>query len=164
MIRKAAPEDGNRLAEIHVYGWRYTYRGLISDDILFKSMNVVNRAQSFIRSLEDNNEETYVFDENGIVKAFMTIGKSRDQDKLDAYELWGLYADPLMLRNGIGTCMIQYLEEKAKQQGYSEIILWVLEKNLIGRNFYSKMGYEPEGARKTLERFNIEEVRLCKKL
>jgi len=43
MIRKATVEDANRLAEIHVFGWRFAYRNLISDELLFKKMNVVKR-------------------------------------------------------------------------------------------------------------------------
>jgi hypothetical protein len=36
MIREAVADDGNRMAEINVTGWRFAYRNLISDENLFK--------------------------------------------------------------------------------------------------------------------------------
>lgn len=45
MIRKATVEDSNRLAEIHITGWRFAYRNLIPDDYLFRTMEVVTRAK-----------------------------------------------------------------------------------------------------------------------
>ncbi len=162
MIRRALPDDANRIAEIHVNGWRYAYRGLISDEHLFKNMNIVKGAARFREAIEEHSEETYVYEENGILKAFMTIGNSRDKDKESAYELWGLYVDPLMCRKGIGNSLIHYFEDKAKELGYKNVVLWVLEENNIGINFYRKMGYLPEGTKKFLEKFNTNEVRYYK--
>lgn len=163
MIRKATLDDLCRIAEIHVTGWRYAYRNIIPDEFLFKTMNVPARIDAFKKAIE-RQEDVYVFDENGIVKGFMIIGPCRDSDRSDSFELWGLYVDPFMLRNGIGTKLIGFCEQKARELGHKDVVLWVLEDNKIGRNFYSKMGYEFDGTRKYLDKFGLYEIRYHKNI
>jgi GNAT superfamily N-acetyltransferase len=136
--------DTLRVAEIHVYGWRNAYRGIVSDDYLFNKMTVSKSADRFENAVRDNTEESYVFDD-GILKAFMTIGSCRDADKTESFELWGIYVDPFMQRQGIGSQMISFCETKAIERGHKEICLWVFEKNENARAFYEKFGYLPDG-------------------
>lgn len=164
MIRKATVEDANRLAEIHVFGWRFAYRNLISDELLFKKMNVVKRAASFKQAIEENREDTYVYEEDGIIKAFMTIGPCRDEEKKGSYEIWGIYVDPLLTRCGIGTRMVEFCEKTALELGYKEILLWVLEGNDIGINFYKKSGFQHDGSVKLLDYFDRNVYRYSKLL
>ena len=161
MIRRAVIEDASRIAEIHVFGWRSAYRGLISDEILFNIL-VSKRTESFRKAISENIEETYVFDEDGIIKAFMTVGKSRNDDKNDAFELWGLYVEPLLKRQGIGTAMMNYCEKCAIERKYKDIILWVFKRNENSIMFYEKMGYQKEGKEEMIDRFNEIEVRYSK--
>jgi len=75
-----ALSDIPRVAEIHVYGWRSAYRGIITDDYLFRNMLVSKRMSYFENSVKTNTEESYVLDD-GLIKAFLTIGACRDIDK-----------------------------------------------------------------------------------
>ncbi len=63
---------------------------------------------------------------------------SRDKDKKDSFELWCIYVDPLMMRQGVGRELLEYCENEARRRGYRENSLWVLERNTIGKNFYDK--------------------------
>ncbi len=140
MIREAVAEDGTRMAEINVTGWRFAYRNLISDEYLFKTLDIVKKAEFFRKIAEEKQQGiSYVFEDKGIVKGFMTIGPCRDVDKKTSFELWGLYVEPFMTKNGVGSHLIRYCEDKAKELGYKEIVLWVLDGNRIGINFYEKM-------------------------
>jgi len=163
-IRAMKKEDMPRCAEINVFGWRSTCRGIVSDEILFNRMSV----SSTIAQLEDylkknDNTENYVFDD-GIVKAFMSIGVCRDEDKPNAFELWGIYVEPLMEIQGIGFVMVNFFEKRAIEQGYGEICLWILEKNRDLRYFYEKLGFYADGTSKFLENLNVMEVRYTKTL
>ena len=158
MIRTIKMLDVPRVAEIHVYGWRNAYRGIVSDDYLFKKMLVSERIKRFEQSIHDNATETYVYDD-GIIKAFMTIGACRDDDKKSSFELWGLYVDPFMQRQGIGTQMVGFCEKQAIIRGFNNICLWVLAKNSASRAFYKKMGYMPDGAEKLLEHLSSNVIR-----
>lgn len=164
MIRPARKEDAQRMAEIHVFGWRSAYRGIVDDDYLFKRLSVTKRVAKFETSIEEKKENSFVFEENEIVKAFMTIGKCRNEDKTESYEIWGLYVEPLMKRNGIGTKMIQYCEDIAQTNGYKENVLWVLKDNIASRAFYEKMGYMPDGKEEYLDHVKAIETRYCKRI
>lgn len=165
MIREAIAEDGKRMAEINVIGWRYAYRNIISDEFLFKTLDIVKRAEYFSKIAEEKQQGVaYVYEEAGIVKGFMTIGPCRDEDRKTSFELYGLYVEPFMTRGGIGSQLIHFCEQKARELGYSEVLVWVLEGNAIGINFYEKMGYSLEGARKLLEKHNRYELRYHKLL
>jgi len=126
-------------------------------------MIVSQRMGRFEIQLKNNECENYVYDD-GIIKAFMTIGACRDEDKASSFELWGIYVEPLMKRHGIGAALVKYCEKRAIEQGYTEICLWVLEKNDDSKYFYEKMGFIADGTNKYLENLGVTEVRYCKTL
>ena len=164
LIRRANIEDTNRIAEIHVFGWRSAYRGIISDEYLLGKASVARRTMAFSKAIEEDSEETYVFDENGLVKAFMTIGNCRNEDKKDAFELWGIYVEPMLKGQGIGAQLIDYCEKQAIERGYKEIVLWVFKENISARRFYEKMGYTFDGKEENIEYFGVAEIRYAKSL
>ena len=161
MVRAMEVSDIPRVAEIHVFGWRCAYGGIISDEFLFTKMLVASRITRFESYIRDNIGESYVFDD-GIIKAFMTIGACRDEDKTEAFELWGIYVEPLMKRQGIGSTMVDYCEKIAIERGYKEICLWVLAKNESARRFYEKSGFFTDGASKFIEALRVTEIRYSK--
>ena len=101
---------------------------------------------------------------DGIVKAFLTIGTCRDEDKAHSFELWGIYVDPFMKGQGIGSRMVDFCEKKATERGFSEVCLWVLEENISARAFYERLGYSPDGTKKFLEPLDATEIRYSKTL
>jgi ribosomal protein S18 acetylase RimI-like enzyme len=124
-------------------------------------MLVERRMEAFRGFIASGQAENYVFDD-GIIKAILTIGLCRDTDKPLSFELWGIYVEPFMKRQGIGVQMLEFCEQKAQEKGFREICLWVLEKNTSARAFYEKMGYKADGGTKYLELFNAMEIRYSK--
>jgi len=163
MIRAMNTNDVERVAEIHVTGWRNAFFGILSDGFLFNHLRVLNRIKAFNEEVISSKDETYVFDD-GIVKAFMTVGRCRDKDEPDAFELWGLYVDPFWQRSGIGSSMVRFCEQQATQRGYKKINLWVLEPNTRARSFYEKMGFMPDSSAKRIEWMGSNELRYSKLL
>ena len=164
MIRKAKLEDSSRIADIQIFGWRNAYRGIIDDLILFNKLNIEKKSQSIRKVLEEGKEEWYVYEEESIIKGMMIIGKSRDSDKAESFELWALYIDPLMMRQGIGSQMIKYCENEGREKGFKENVLWVLGKNKIGIGFYEKNGYRKDGKAQEIEKLKATEIRYAKEL
>ena len=163
MIRKMEREDAARAAEICVQEWRNAYRGIISDAVLFEENWLSQRTVQFETLTCSIFQENFVFDD-GIIKAFSMIGPSRDKEKINSYELRGLYVDHFVQNKGIGTQMITFCEARACELGYSEVILWVLEENRHARNFYENRGYKPDGITKYIDKYQVNEVRYSKKL
>ena len=158
MIRPIAISDISRAAEIHVFAWRSAYRGIISDEYLFKTRSVAGSLKRFEDTVRDGTPETYVYDD-GIVKAFLTIGICRNEDKPNAFELGAIYVDPFMQGQGIGRQLAEFCEKQAVERGFNEICLWVLKENWQSRGFYEKMGYVADGSEEFLERLSAWQVR-----
>jgi L-amino acid N-acyltransferase YncA len=165
MIRIAKTEDSSRIAEIHVFGWRCAYKNFISLEFLFNKFTVKTREASFIEYLSDKNilDKTYVFEENNIIKAFMTIGNCRDEDKEEeTFELHGIYVDPIFQRQKIGTQLVNFCIKEAKTKEKKEIVLWIFEKNTESMKFYKRMGFMEDGKSKMMEGFKERAIRMSK--
>jgi GNAT superfamily N-acetyltransferase len=162
MIRKAEIEDALRIAEINIFAWRCAYRGIVSDDILFSKLLVAKKVKQFEKLINEGNENIFVYDEDGITKGFMNFGKCRNEDKPDDYELYAIYVEPLMKRQGVGTRLIKYFDDIAIENSYKESVLWVFKNNKESRKFYEKNGYINDGKEEFLENFNAWEIRYKK--
>ena len=66
------------------------------------------------------------------------------------------------MRMGIGSELLQFFENAGKEQGFTEFVIWVLEENGMGRNFYEKHNYRLDGKDKIFKRWNQKEIRYVK--
>ena len=165
MIREATVNDAGRIAEIEVFSSRYAYKNIVSDECLFRDLSVENRIQVIRRWIEEKRFGVYVYEDTntGIIRGMMGIGMTDDEDKKDAYELHFIYVDPGFVRLGAGSEMLQFFEQKGKDQGCPEFVVWVLEDNTGGRSFYEKNDYCTDGKEKIFKRWNQREIRYVKK-
>ena len=159
MIRPLEKSDVPRMAEIHVFGQRTAYRGVVSDEFLFGEMTVEKRIKYFA----ETTAEVYVFDD-GIIKGFITLGPCKDEGNEDSLELYRIFVDPLMSGGGIGGKLAAHFEEIAVKRGHNKICLWVLEGNTKARIFYEKLGYVPDGAKRISGYFAVPEMRYAKEV
>ena len=164
MIREAQASDTFRIAEIEVAGCRYAYRNILSDECLYKDLTVENRIPVCRRWIAEKLFEVYVYEDpdTGVIKGMMGIGMCEDDDKKDAFELHFLYVDPYHSRGGIGSEMLQFFEKAGTDKGCREFVIWVLEENEIGKNFYEKNKYHYDGKEKIFMRWNKKEIRYIK--
>lgn len=166
MIREAKVGDSKRIAEIEVAGSRYAYKGIVPDKYLFEDLSVENRVSVYEYWISEKRFELYVYEDpdTGIVKGMMGIGKCEDDDKDNSFELHFIYMDPTYVRMGIGAKMLSFFEEKGKERGFSEFVIWVLEENGMGINFYEKHDYRPDGKDKIFKRWGTREIRYVKSI
>lgn len=152
MVRKATVEDAERMAEIHTFGWRNAFRGIMADKFLFGELCVSRRAEGFRKAVAEGTDELHVVERDGVVVGFISILDPRDSDKCkaDALELRAIYVDPAFMRSGVGVELLVFFEQAALCRSRKEAIIWVLEDNHIGRPFYEKHGYIHDGARKVV--------------
>jgi len=162
-IRPMGMADVPRVADIHVFARRMTYYGILPDELLFKKMLIPESMAKISSTLEDKTTESYVYDDS-IIKGFITIGPCHDEDNPNAFELWSIYIDPLMQRQGIGTKLLNFWEERAASRGYTEICVRTLDKNTTSRAFYEKMGYTTDGHKKFIESIDAYNIRYSKTL
>lgn len=150
-IRKAEIKDARVLARIHISAWKKAYRHIVSPGFLQK-LDEKKRAESFQKAIAGNPEETFLIEDKGKVVGFTTIGECRDDDKdRDVGEIWGLYIDPDYWRKGYGKKLTEFSEKTLRDRKKTKVVLWVLEKNNIARDFYRKNGFVIEGGSGILE-------------
>jgi GNAT superfamily N-acetyltransferase len=167
MIRLAKPEDSNRLGEIHVAGWRTTYRGRVSDEYLFTKHLVVNSTRMFRTQIEaDARIAVFLDDKTNILKGFLWVGDSRDSELMGYDEILAYYVQPEFKGQGVGTALMKsflqldgissVLESRSDKQ-----FLWVLKENSDSIRLYEKFGFKADGKEKTEPGWdNICEVRM----
>ena len=156
--------DSGRIAEIDVSSSRYAYRKILSEECLYKDLTVENRIPVYRRWITEKRFELYVYEDpdTGIIKGMMGIGMCEDNDKKGAFELHFIYVDPDYVRMGAGSEMLRFFEQKGTEKCCAEFVVWVLEENRMGRNFYEKNNYAPDGKEKIFKRWNQREIRYVK--
>ena len=164
MIREATVNDSVRIAEIDVISSRYAYKNIVPDEYLYKDLSVENRMPVHRKWISEKRFEVYVDEDSdtGIIRGMMGIGRCEDDDKQGAFELHYLYVDPDYMRMGIGTGMLRFFEQKGVEKGCPEFVIWVLEDNRPGRQFYEKNNYRSDGKEKIFRRWNKREIRYVK--
>ena len=123
MIRRATPDDLNRIAEIEVFNYRLKFYPIFLDDgFYFGEIQVPNVARRYSDSLEDLR----VWDD-GVVKGFILV-----QDG----EVKKLFVEPVLQGQGIGTRLLEYAVEHLSAK-----TLWALNKNTGAIRFYQRHGF-----------------------
>jgi GNAT superfamily N-acetyltransferase len=163
MIRPATLDDVSRLAEIHIYGWRVAYRGILSDECLYKERQVADCMQLHTRLLTTTSENIDLYDD-GIVRGFVIHCPARDTDKPKAWEVGAIYVEPAFKGLGYGQALMGRVEARARELGVAEIVLWALSANTDAHGFYAKCGFMPDGSAKTDPHLQVEEIRFAKRL
>lgn len=157
-IRKAALEDAEGIAKVHINSWRSTYKGIISDDFLNK-LNIESGIERWKGRLKNPSEKYRILiaenDKQQII-GFIDGGQNRGEtDKYDG-ELYSFYLLEEVQKQGIGREMLRAFAEEQKNNGFFNMIVWVLKDN-PARIFYEKMGGIYLEA-KCLEELSVEEV------
>ncbi|MCR5782195.1 MAG: GNAT family N-acetyltransferase [Clostridia bacterium] len=131
-IRKAAPRDISRIAEILVFVKRIKFRPIFRDDMYsFGELQVLTVAEKYARpELLDN---ILVYDD-GIVKGLIHI---------EGNEIAELYVDWFFQNMGIGSRLIEYAKANCPVS-----YLWAIEKNTDAIRFYEAHGFRLTGKKK----------------
>jgi L-amino acid N-acyltransferase YncA len=161
-IRQASEEDAPNIAVIHVQTWQHAYQGQIPTDYL-QALSIEKRTQRWrqILSRRAPSSQTFVVEAEQVI-GFCSVGPSRDDDAGSATgEIYAIYMDHRYMGKGAGSPLLAASLAYLKQEGFREVIVWVLTSNARARAFYEKHGFVPDGTTKTDERqdFTLHEVR-----
>ena len=165
MIREMTKDDVARVAEIDVFGGRSTYKDFVPNNLYLKVRDVTHALDEFNRwLLNKGNVDYYVYDEDGVIKGYLCFEIRPATDMPDFVECMGLFVEPFMKQQGIGTKLLEFFENKVRERGYSKVYLWTFEKNENARKFYEKNGWAMDGNRMHNELYDSWIVRYSKKL
>jgi GNAT superfamily N-acetyltransferase len=146
-IRRAAPEDARKIAEVHVASWRAGYEGLVADEHLARQS--VDARQAMWEQILAGGESTVLV--AGEIDGFVAFEPG-------TREIRALYVAPTRFRQGIGTELLQAAHEALD----GDTALWVFDGNERARHFYARHGYRADGATHLHEPTGLTEVRLTR--
>ena len=140
-IRKVKMGDESRLACIQVESWRAAYTDILSSDNLKKYLDVEYVTAIYKRLLENNKGNGYIMqvDEDDHCIAFWD--RARNTDDTGVAEIICIHSLQNRWGQGYGSKMMKEILEDIEAQGYSQVILWVFEKNMRARLFYEANGF-----------------------
>ncbi|QQO10356.1 GNAT family N-acetyltransferase [Breznakiella homolactica] len=146
MIRKIIYDDIPQAASMFSSVWKSTYKDVFDESFLEK-----RTADFFQNSLEkvikEHLETMYIYEEDqniyGIISGNILHNKNYD------CEIIRLYISLDSQGKGIGTNLLNYMQEYYRSNGCKEMIIWAI-KGLRNNDFYKKRGgREVENMEKT---------------
>jgi GNAT superfamily N-acetyltransferase len=158
-IRAADEPDARDIADVHVRGWRWAYRGQLPDEFL-DALSVDRRAEGWrqeLGQLDATSSRIWIAHREDEVIGFASSGPSHDQDAdPGTAEVYAIYLRPEVVGTGVGRTLFAHVVDDLRRQGYATATLWVLETNARTRRFYEAAGWHTDDAQKTEELRGIE--------
>jgi GNAT superfamily N-acetyltransferase len=145
-LRPANLTDAPLIASIHSTSWRATYRGLLPDSFLDGEVMHERAAywEARLRAPGGERRMVLIAELAGEPVGFMCV-------ELQPESTWGvlldnLHALPGYQGLGAGKLLMRAAETWAREQGESQLYLYVLEGNSPAIGFYERMGWQFVGA------------------
>jgi GrpB-like predicted nucleotidyltransferase (UPF0157 family)/GNAT superfamily N-acetyltransferase len=164
-VRAAEESDAAAIAAVHVRSWRAAYRGVLPDALL-DGLSVSEREESWRALLGAGGGRWLTLvaaDPGGDLRGFCSVATpSADAGAGQrTAEIGSLYVDPACWRQGLAGAMLETALRDLTQDGWREVILWVLPENRAALAFYDRFGFTVEqGVEKIEQRSGRPVIRL----
>lgn len=164
LVRPASACDAKAIAEIHVAAWQAAYTDLMPEDFLEK-MTLERRLAYWREAIEFSEPQLLVATRDEQVVGFVGFDRSRDAGTRSTVgEIWALYMAPAHWGKGAGLALWDGAREGLKEEGCTQVTLWVLLRNERALRFFEHAaGFKREMPSLKTVAFGsarLEEVRL----
>jgi ribosomal protein S18 acetylase RimI-like enzyme len=163
-VRHATPRDAKAIAEIHVATWQAAYKDLMPEEYLSK-ISVEKRLAYWREAIEFSEPQLLVATDGDEIVGFVGFDRSRDAGtKSTVGEIWAMYVAPAHWGKGAGLALWDGAREGLKEEGCTQVTLWVLLHNERALRFYEQAaGFKREMPSLKTVAFGsakLEEIRL----
>lgn len=147
-IRDVQIGDARGVAKVGILSWQSAYRGIIDASIL-DALDIEKAETRWENNIEGNdfNIRTIVAVHNDEIIAFASYGEERDMEGSEHGELWAIYVHPDFTGMKIGHQIWDTFKPERTQYSNGSVV-WVLKENIKAMQFYSNLGFNPDGAQK----------------
>lgn len=129
-------DDFPSIRELYYRSWKFAYRDIIPMEWI--ESRPKDKWGGNIT--ENGRTEIGAFERDRIVGT-ASFGASRWEKFREYGEIVTIYLLPEYIGKGVGSALMERCISELKAQGYSRILLWVLEENTRARRFYEKHGF-----------------------
>lgn len=164
-IRDAAVDDAASIEAVHFSSREAAYSSHVSAWPP-TGAGRAERVARWSRWLASSAIHCLVAERDDRIIGFVTVRAATDSDvsAQSVAEMPTLYIDPDHWRSGLGTTLCDAAVQRARDLGFTDLVLWVLDINARARTFYARRGFRPDGATKidesTAEGFKAERFHL----
>jgi ribosomal protein S18 acetylase RimI-like enzyme len=152
-LRLAAVQDARAVAEVHLAGSVWAYRGLLPDDVV-AARTVGDREEQWRAGLSahrsDGGGALVAEGPAGRIVGFVAFGAAGDEHAAapppGAGEVYAIYLLEEAAGRGIGRRLLAGAVDELRVAGFRHAVLWVLETNSRARRFYERAGWRADGA------------------
>ncbi len=155
-MRNAQQGDEEIFAYIQTESWKQTFKNIISEEEMTKHTDLSGVEAMYKRDISNPAIYLKLQTVDGKPHCIAAWGRNRENSNSINAELICLHSLPDKRRQGFGTIMMEDTLDDIKNAGYSEVVLWCFEENMVARKFYEKIGFVFTG--KTKNTFGATEV------
>jgi ribosomal protein S18 acetylase RimI-like enzyme len=165
IVAPADLDDAASIATIHIRSWQAAYVNILDSEFL-RGLSISDRIQRWRATLKKSESRTLVATVDDQVLGFVNYGDYRDEGaSSEDGEIWALYADPKVWRQGVGRALAQRAIQELRELGKLQTSLWVFSQNRQGINFYQSLGFmRLAGSEKTFELGGRQVEEVCMRL
>ncbi|WP_052398202.1 GNAT family N-acetyltransferase [Streptomyces sp. NRRL F-5123] len=158
-VRALSEADLPAVSAIRVTGWQTAYAGILPRsylDAMTVEADLPRRRARFAKGAPPRTAEFVAVDRDGRVAGWTCLGPYRSdvyseggaggEVPATAGELYALYVRPALIGSGVGLALVGAAHSRAREEGFGELLLWVLADNARARRFYERAGYASDGA------------------
>lgn len=158
-MRVATAADAAAIAELHLASQRIAYRGLVPDAALDPG-GVAARTATWAAALA-TGWPVFLAEDGDRLVAFCSLEPTpdADDDARQVAHIGSLHARPERRGRGLGSVLLERATGWAREAGYRELTLHVLEGNVAARTFYERRGWRQDGWRGTYGDTGVAVVR-----
>ena len=159
-LRVATLADADAVARIDVESWNVAYQGIMSAERIAK-MDLPTRTAFWSERIAVREWPVFVFEEGGAIVAFchMIPSPDPDDDGKKTGHITSIHVLPHLRSRGHGRALLDRAFAEFRRRGYTEVTLWVLERNTKARRFYERFGFQQDPGGKTYPGTDVPEVR-----
>lgn len=161
-VRGAHSTDVAAIADVSVRSRRSARRGVYAEDYL-AALTIQDAEVSALACLRREGWHTWVAELDRSIVAYATAGPWSEDPTGETIEIDDLYVDPDRFREGIGSCVLGYVEENVVVEGHDAIVLWVRDGDSGVEAFYSTRGFRSQEQTKDLMKDRVRCFRLWRK-
>jgi GNAT superfamily N-acetyltransferase len=141
ICRPAEIADIPSIQAVAEAGWLATYLGIFTEAEIRERLADWYSAESLERCCTDRHAVFLVAEDKGEIVGYGHYG----QRNLGP-QLFRLYARPARWRSGVGSTILDHLEERLRKWGVREYCCRVHRRNEIGKAFYDRRGFAHHAA------------------
>lgn len=146
-IREATAADAQAIQAVARASWHAAYQEILAQETIPEVVDSWYDPERLVRDdIQADSRPVFVAERDDVVGFIEGI----DDDTVDdgsgkdhgGAELYRFYVRPDSWGEGIGTALLERLESRLREMGFSELRLTVFAANDVGVQFYESRGFE----------------------